>query len=73
MADAQLHCAGNSEPIPVMPLLRIVKFCSNGDCNTEAVTERDDHAYCYTCAQAYDIGYESAWVDAKAHSRGERG
>lgn len=38
----------------------IMEYCINDPCDAEAVTERNDKPYCYTCAEAYDRGYEDA-------------
>ena len=38
-------------------------YCSNDPCETEAVTERNGKPYCYTCAEAYDQGYNDAHDD----------
>lgn len=39
-------------------------YCSNDPCETEAVTDRKGKAYCYTCAEAYDRGYDDGYADA---------
>lgn len=46
-------------------------YCSNDPCETEAVTERNYKPYCFTCAQAFDAGYEFRREEIELDSQNE--
>lgn len=49
-----------------------VTYCVNDPCETEATTKRGGSPYCFTCAQAYDAGYEAGLLHDVLVTKGGR-